>query len=90
LIVAFPGWKGGLAAYFLPAQEAMMDDLERLTRDGTVPQDAYRVMRDAIQRAGEQSGRLYDVGHEAHYQALAAVMALKAAGYGIAKVQGDA
>jgi hypothetical protein len=49
----------------------------------------YRVMRDAIQRAGEQSGRLYDIGHEAHYQALAAVMALKAPGYGIAKVQGD-
>ena len=68
----------------------MMDELEQLTRDGTVPQDAYRAIRDAIQRAGEQSGRLYDVGHEAHYQALAAVMALKAAGYSITKVGGDA
>ena len=67
-----------------------MDELERLTGDGTVPQDAYRAIRDAIQRAGEQSGRLYDVGHEAHYQALAAILALKAAGYAILKTQPDA
>jgi hypothetical protein len=66
-----------------------MDELDRLTRDGTVPQEAYRVMREAIQRSGEQSGRLYDVGHEAHYQALAVAMALKAAGYSISKTQPD-
>jgi hypothetical protein len=35
----------------------MDEELERLTRDGAVPQDAYRAMRDAIQRVTEQSGR---------------------------------
>lgn len=63
----------------------MDEELERLTRNGTVPQDAYRAMREAIQRVTEQSGRLYEIGHEAHYQALAAAMALKAAGYSIEK-----
>jgi hypothetical protein len=38
-------------------------------------------MREAIERVTEQSGRLYEVGQEAHYQALAAGMALRAAGY---------
>jgi hypothetical protein len=68
----------------------MDKDLERLTRDGTVPQDAYRAMREAIQRVTDQSGRLYDAGQEAHYQALAAAMALRAAGYSIQKNKADA
>jgi len=65
----------------------MDDQLERLTRGGTVPQDAYRAMREAIERVTEQSGRLYEVGQEAHYQALAAGMALRAAGYSIQKTE---
>jgi len=67
----------------------MDDELDRLTRDGSVLPGAYRVMRDAIKRAGEQSGRLYDVGHEAHYQAVAAMIALRAAGYTIEKAGAD-
>lgn len=66
------------------------DLLDRLTRDGSVPQDVYRIMRDAIQRTAEQSGRLYESGHEAHYMALAAAMSLKAAGYTIEKAKADA
>ena len=66
------------------------DDLDRLTRTGSVPQDVYRIMRDAIRKAAEQSGRLYERGHEAHYMALAAAMALKAAGYSIEKAKADA
>ncbi len=68
----------------------MDEELERLTHYGTVPQDAYRAMREAIERVTEQSGRLYDVGQEAHYQALAAAMALRAAGYSIEKTRADA
>lgn len=68
----------------------MDNELERLTRDGTVPQDAYRAMREAIERVTEQSGRLYEAGQEAHYQALAAAMALRAAGYSIEKTEVDA
>jgi len=68
----------------------MDEELERLTRYGTVPQDAYRAMRQAIERVTEQSGRLYEVGQEAHYQALAAAMALRAAGYSIEKTNSDA
>ena len=68
----------------------MPDDLERLTRDGSVPQDVYRILRDAIQRAADQSGKLYQPGQEAHYMALAAAMSLKAAGYSIAKTKADA
>lgn len=63
----------------------MDDQLERLIREGTVPQDAYNAMRDAIERVTQQSGRLYEVGQEAHYQALAAAMALRAAGYSLQK-----
>jgi hypothetical protein len=63
----------------------MDDQIERLTRGGTLPQDAYRAMREAIERVTQQSGRLYEVGQEAHYQALAAAMALRAAGYSIQK-----
>ena len=66
------------------------DLLDKLTRDGSVPQDVYRIMREAIRRAGEQSGRLYEPGQEAHYMALAAAMSLKAAGYAIEKVKADA
>jgi hypothetical protein len=68
----------------------MIDDFERLTRDGTIPQEVYRVMRDAIQRTAEQSGRLFQPGQEAHYMALAAAMSLKAAGYSIEKTEADA
>ena len=45
----------------------MDDELDRLTRDGSVPQEIYRVMRDAIERASEQSGRLFQPGQAAHY-----------------------
>lgn len=65
-------------------------EFEQLTRDGTVPQDAYRAMREAIQRVAGQSGRYFEAGHEAHYQALAAAMALRAAGYSIQKIKADA
>ena len=68
----------------------MDKELENLTRNGTVPQDAYQAMREAIQRVTDQSGRLYAVGQEAHYQALAAAMALRAAGYSIEKIKADA
>jgi hypothetical protein len=67
----------------------MDNELERLTRDGTVPNDAYRAMREAIQRVTDKSGRLYEPGQEAHYQALAAGMALRAAGYSIQKIKAD-
>jgi hypothetical protein len=40
----------------------MDKELELLTRDGTVPQDACRAMREAIQRVTEQNGRLYEGG----------------------------
>jgi len=66
------------------------DDLDRIMQNGSVTQDVYRIMRDAIQQAGEQSGRSYEIGHEAHYQALAAAMALRAAGYSIEKIKADA
>jgi hypothetical protein len=66
------------------------DDLDQLTRTGSVPQEVYRVMRDAIQKTAEQSGRLYEKGHEAHYMALAAAMSLKAAGYAIEKAKAEA
>ena len=66
------------------------DDLDQLTRTGSVPQDVYRIMRDAIQKTAEQKGRLYEEGHEAHYMALAAAMSLKAAGYSIEKAKADA
>ena len=90
----YEGWGGygERAAYIRRTKEAMMDkgDLDQLTKTGSVPQDVYRIMRDAIQKAGEQKGRLYDEGHEAHYMALAAAMSLRAAGYSIEKVKVDA
>ena len=66
------------------------DDLDQLTRSGSVPQEVYRIMRDAIQKTAEQKGRLYEEGHEAHYMALAAAMSLKAAGYSIEKAKAEA
>lgn len=66
------------------------ESLDELTSGGSVPQEIYRIMRDAVQRAGEQSGRLYEAGQEAHYMALAAAMSLKAAGYSIEKTKVDA
>ncbi|WP_375404295.1 hypothetical protein [uncultured Sphingomonas sp.] len=68
-----------------------MDDvLDQLTRDGSVPQEVYQVMRDAIQRTAAQSGKLFQPGQEAHYMALAAAMALKSTGYSIEKTKADA
>jgi uncharacterized protein (UPF0147 family) len=68
-----------------------MDDiLDRLTRDGTVPQEVYRVMRDAIQRTAEQSDLWFQSGQDAHYMALAAAMSLKTPGYSIQKTNTDA
>lgn len=63
----------------------MARSLEDMMLDGSIPDDVYRVMRDAIRKAGEERGRLFEVGQEAHYQALAAFVALKAAGYTIRK-----
>lgn len=65
-------------------------DLERLTRDGSVTQEVYKIIREAIKAAGEQRGRLFEVGQEAHYQAMAVAMSLKAAGYSIEKTKADA
>ncbi|MBT0668107.1 hypothetical protein HT136_06980 [Novosphingobium profundi] len=64
----------------------MVQSLEQLTMDGSVPDEVYRLMRDAIQKAGDQRGRLFEPGQEAHFQAIAAALALKAAGYSIQKV----
>jgi hypothetical protein len=65
-------------------------DFDSLTRNGTVSQEIYRIIREAIRVTGEQRGRLFDVGHEAHYQALAVAFGLKAAGYVIEKAPADA
>lgn len=50
-----------------------------------VTNDIYIIVRDAIQAASLQSGKLYEEGQESHYQALAAVMALRQAGYEVTK-----
>lgn len=50
-----------------------------------VSNEIYIIVRDAIREAGAQSGKLYDEGQESHYQALAAVMALRKAGYEVTK-----
>lgn len=50
-----------------------------------VTNEVYIIVRDAIQAAAEQSGKLYDEGQESHYQALAAMMALRQAGYEVTK-----
>jgi hypothetical protein len=47
--------------------------------------DIYLIIREAIQEAWDRRDRSYEVGHEAHYMALAAVEALKKAGYSIEK-----
>lgn len=59
--------------------------LDQLTIDGSIPDEIYRLMRDAIQAAGEEGGHLFQAGQEPHYQAIAAFFALKAAGYSIHK-----
>lgn len=61
----------------------MVQSLEELMMDGSIPDEVYRLMRNAIQKAGDQRGHLFEAGQEAHYQAIAAVVALKAAGYSI-------
>jgi hypothetical protein len=63
----------------------MAQSLEQLTIDGSIPDEVYRLMRDAIKKAGDERGHLFEVGQEPHYQALAAFLALKAAGYSIQK-----
>jgi hypothetical protein len=63
----------------------MVQSLEELMTDGSIPDEVYRLIRDAIQKAGDQRGHLFEAGQEAHYQAIAAVVALKAAGYSIQK-----
>ncbi|MBB4839261.1 hypothetical protein HNP52_002330 [Sphingomonas kyeonggiensis] len=50
-----------------------------------VTNEIYIIVRDAIKAAGQQSGQLYEPGQESHYQALAAVMALRKAGYEVTK-----
>ena len=47
--------------------------------------DIYLIIREAIQEAWDRRDRSYEVGHEAHYMAQAAVEALKKAGYSIEK-----
>ena len=68
----------------------MDDDLERLTRNGSVSNEIYITVREAIKHTAKQSGRLYEAGQEPHYMAIAAVMALRAAGYSIEKTKADA
>lgn len=50
-----------------------------------VTNDVYIIVRDAIRAAAEQSGKLYEAGQESHYQALAAMMALRKAGYEVTR-----
>jgi hypothetical protein len=50
--------------------------------------DIYLIVREAIQEAWDRRDRSYEVGHEAHYMALAAVDALNKAGYSIEKKVG--
>lgn len=50
-----------------------------------VTNEIYVIVREAIEAAAQQSGKLYDAGQESHYQALAAVMALRKAGYEVTR-----
>ncbi|HWU94547.1 MAG TPA: hypothetical protein VN029_03045 [Sphingomonas sp.] len=50
-----------------------------------VSNEIYVIVREAIKAAAQQSGKLYEPGQESHYQALAAVMALRKAGYEVTK-----
>jgi len=50
-----------------------------------VTNDVYIIVRDAIRSAAQQSGKLYEPGQESHYQALAAMMALRKAGYEVTR-----
>ena len=63
----------------------MTHSLDQLTVGGSIPDEIYRLMREAIKKAGHGSGHLFEAGQEAHYQAIAAFFALKAAGYTIQK-----
>ncbi len=63
----------------------MTISFDQLTLDGSIPDEIYRLMRDAITKAGDESGHLFEAGLGAHYQAIAAFFALKAAGYAIHK-----
>jgi len=67
----------------------MAQSIGHLMMDGSIPDEVYRLMRDAIQKAGDQRGKLFEIGQEAHYQALGAFVALKAAGYSIRKSEPD-
>lgn len=50
-----------------------------------VTNEVYVIVREAIREAGLQRGKLYAEGQESHYQALAAVMALRKAGYEVTR-----
>jgi ABC-type methionine transport system ATPase subunit len=50
-----------------------------------VTNEMYVIVRKAIEAATLQSGKLYEQGQESHYQALAAVMALRKAGYEVTR-----
>lgn len=50
-----------------------------------VTNEIYIIVRDAIKAAGDQRGIAFEPQHESHYMALAAVVALKKAGYAIEK-----
>ncbi|WP_179188337.1 hypothetical protein [Sphingomonas sp. IBVSS2] len=50
-----------------------------------VTNEMYVIVRKAIEAATQQSGKLYEAGQESHYQALAAVMALRKAGYEVTR-----
>ena len=52
--------------------------------------DLYRTIRDAVQKAVEERGRLYEPAHEAHYIATHVFQVLALAGYAITKVPEDA
>jgi hypothetical protein len=49
----------------------MANTLDQLTVDGSIPDEVYRLMRNAIQAAEEERGHLFKAGHEPHYQAIA-------------------
>jgi hypothetical protein len=50
-----------------------------------VTNEIYIIVREAIEAAAQQRGKLYEPGQESHYQALAAVMALRQAGYEVTR-----
>jgi hypothetical protein len=46
-----------IRSYSVHAEQGgdMDDEIDRLTRDGSIPPEAYRVMRDAIARPGRKA-----------------------------------